>query len=91
MIIVIWLYDHYMRTTISIPDDLGEYAKQHAPDGNVSAYVAQLIERERAAEMWRRSQEELASIGVTPEWAKQYRAAIEATQQAHLRQIGLIK
>lgn len=78
-----------MRTTISIPDDLGEYAKQHSPDGNVSAYIAQLIERERAAEMWRRSPEELASIGVTQQWAEQHRAATEATQQAHLRQIGL--
>ena len=80
-----------MRTTISIPDDLGEYAKQHAPDGNVSAYIAQLIERERAAEMWRHSQEELASIGATPQWAQQYRAATETTQQTHLRQIGLTK
>ena len=80
-----------MRTTISIPDDLGEFAKQHSPDGNLSAYIAELIERERAAEMWRRSSDELAAIGVSQEWAERYRAATEATQQAHLRQIGLAR
>lgn len=80
-----------MRTTISIPDDLGEFARRRSPDGNLSAYVAQLIERERATEMWRRSRDELAAIGADQEWAERYRAATETTQQAHLRQMGLTR
>jgi hypothetical protein len=76
-----------MRITVSLPDDVAEYVQANA-DGNASAFIAQLVKQRRDAEMWEQSKETDAALGLTEDWMRAQIAANDATQAAHLRQLG---
>jgi hypothetical protein len=50
------------KTSISLPTDLAEYARRRA-EGNTSAYIASLIERDRRVERTRLALEEHGYVG----------------------------
>jgi hypothetical protein len=79
-----------MRITVSLPDDVAEYVQANA-DGNASAFIAQLVTQRRDAEMWERSKETDAALGLTEDWMRTQVAANDAAQAAHQRRLGLIE
>jgi hypothetical protein len=79
-----------MRITASLPDDVAEYVQANA-DGNASAFIARLVRQRRDAEMWERSKEADAALGLTEDWMRTQVAANDAAQAAHLRRMGLIE
>lgn len=78
------------RLTVSLPDEAAQWVATHA-QGNTSNYIAQLIEQERIAEMWRRyATETWPRLGITPEWLAEESAANIRSQSEYLREQGLM-
>ena len=78
------------RITVSLPDEVAEYVQASA-GGNASAFLLELIQQRRDAEMWERSKEVDAALGITDEWVRQQVAANDAAQSEHLRRLGLAR
>jgi hypothetical protein len=78
------------RITVSLPDDVAEYVQANA-DGNVSAFLAALVQQRRDAEMWERSKQTDAALGLTEDWTRTQVAANDAAQAEQLRRLGLVQ
>lgn len=78
------------RITVSLPDDVAEYVQANA-DGNVSAFLAALVQQRRDAEMWEQSKQTDAALGLTEDWTRTQVAANDAAQAEQLRRLGLVQ
>jgi hypothetical protein len=78
------------RITVSLPDDVAEYVQANA-DGNVSAFLAALVQQRRDAEMWEQSKQTDAALGLTEDWTRTQVAANNAAQAEQLRRLGLVQ
>jgi hypothetical protein len=78
------------RITVSLPDDVAEYVQANA-DGNVSAYLAALVQQRRDAEMWEQSKQTDAALGLTEDWTRTQVTANDAAQAEQLRRLGLVR
>jgi hypothetical protein len=78
------------RITVSLPDDVAEYVQANA-EGNVSAFLAALVQQRRDAEMWEQSKQTDAALGLTEDWTRTQVAANDAAQAEQLRRLGLVQ
>lgn len=78
------------RITVSLPDDVAEYVQANA-GGNVSAFLAALVQQRRDAEMWEQSKQTDAALGLTEDWTRTQVAANDAAQAEQLRRLGLVR